>query len=621
MLTDKKPLGLHITAIRKFIEDHPEAKNSHLTTSQLNSAYVKPETKADNQPYVQQYVNVRDDKTGMPLVSAATVFVSHAWRYVFYDVVVDVMEKYASENPDTYFWFDLFTNNQNEVATKDFDWFSSTFRDSIRNIGQVLLVLSPWNDPMPMKRAWCLFEIFNALEESEVKLSINLPGSEIPDLKAGVLADPDLLIQAISHIQAEKAEAKSDSDRELIFEVIQKSDGGFPHVDQQVNNSIRSWYIDQLQTIIQEDPENSTLLLHSATVMMDFGFLDQALHHFNESLTIDRRALGDNHSYIGDTYNNMGHLYKLRGELDQALEYYNKTLTIALNTGTDKSTSVDDQETLATIYNGIANVYDDKRENEKALEYHNKALSLRLAAFGEEHPDVAGSYNNLALVYEHEGEVDKSLEYHLKALSILEKTLVSGDILFATSYNNIGSIYDDKGEQDKALEYYDKALPIKLRTFGQNHPQVADLFYNMANAYLKKDDLDKALEYHSKSLAVTLNNYGENHSHTADSYAQIGNVFDEKDELDKALENYNKALSIRQNVFGGDDPKVADVIKSIGFIYEQQDRQDEALEYCRRALVIEQKALGVDHPEVQKTISTMEEMKVNIEKQKTEVSG
>ena len=130
------------------------------------------------------------------------------------------MEQYAEDHPDAYFWFDLFTNNQNEVANKDFDWFCSTFRNGIVNIGQVLLVLSPWDDPKPIKRCWCLFEIFNSLEESEVKFSINLPRAEVAELKSGIIKDAGCVIQALSDIQAEKAEAKSELDKEMIFDVI-----------------------------------------------------------------------------------------------------------------------------------------------------------------------------------------------------------------------------------------------------------------------------------------------------------------------------------------------------------------------------------------------------------------
>ena len=69
-------------------------------------------------------------------------------------------------------------------------------------------MLSPTDDPMPIKRAWCLFEIHNALEGSEVLLNVNLPSKEVGELKAGVIADSECIIKALSDIQAEKAEAK-----------------------------------------------------------------------------------------------------------------------------------------------------------------------------------------------------------------------------------------------------------------------------------------------------------------------------------------------------------------------------------------------------------------------------
>ena len=52
----------------------------------------------------------------------AMVFVSHALKWKFYDVVVAVMEQYASKHPDAYFWCNLFTNDQAGIATKDFNY-------------------------------------------------------------------------------------------------------------------------------------------------------------------------------------------------------------------------------------------------------------------------------------------------------------------------------------------------------------------------------------------------------------------------------------------------------------------------------------------------------------------
>ena len=136
---------MHIAAIQKFLNDNEDKIQSKWTTSDFNGNIVKPQTEGTNEPYIELYKNTKDAESGKPLVAPATVVISHAWKYEFVDVVVNVMKQHAQENPDAYFWFDLFTNDQNVSNNKDADW-------------------------QPIKRAWCLFEIAHALRESDVKL-------------------------------------------------------------------------------------------------------------------------------------------------------------------------------------------------------------------------------------------------------------------------------------------------------------------------------------------------------------------------------------------------------------------------------------------------------------------
>ena len=62
---------------------------------------------------------------------------------------------------------------------------------------------------------------------------------------AEITTDSTCLIQALSDIQAENAQAALNSDREMIFRVIVESDGGLFHVSQNVKKGLRGWYIDQ----------------------------------------------------------------------------------------------------------------------------------------------------------------------------------------------------------------------------------------------------------------------------------------------------------------------------------------------------------------------------------------
>ena len=64
--------------------------------------------------------------------------------------------------------FDLFVNNQNIAAELPHTWWSTTFRDSIKHIGCVLLVMAPWSNPIPLTRAWCLYEVLNSCPVTSV---------------------------------------------------------------------------------------------------------------------------------------------------------------------------------------------------------------------------------------------------------------------------------------------------------------------------------------------------------------------------------------------------------------------------------------------------------------------
>lgn len=451
-----------------------------------------------------------DDTTGAPLISSATVFVSHAWRYSFYDVVVDIMEQHAMKNPDAYFWFDLFTNNQNEVASKDFHWFSTTFRDSIRSIGQVLLTLSPWNDPIPLHRAWCLFEIHKALEESDVELIINLPTSEVDKLSAGVVENPDCVTKALSDIQAEKAEAKSDTDRQMIFEVIQRSDGGFLRVNQQVKDGLRSWYVEQLQSLIQREPENDILATHSTTVMQRFGFYEAALQNHQRSLGIYLKTVGENHPNVACVYSNMAHIHYVKGDMDRAFEIFHKSLMITVKT------------------------------------------------LGQGHPNVASIYGNMALIYENKGEFDEALRYSQQSLAIKQKTFGENHPTVGIAYNNLGGIYATKGDLDKAEDYLNKSLANFRKALGDNNPAVAECYNDIGEVYQRRGDLTTALSHYNRSLAISRTELGESHDKVADTLHNVGVLYKSKGKLNLAMENLQKALEIRQVTHGLDHQKVSE---------------------------------------------------------------
>ena len=127
-----------------------------LTTAQVCEQFILPRTAQSRCAYYQLFLS--HCSNGRPWIAPATVFVSHAWKYPFVAVAQVLLsfsrELVESGKAQPYFWFDLFTNNQHDSAALPQEWWATTFRKQIGSIGTTLLVLMPWNDPLPLRRAW-----------------------------------------------------------------------------------------------------------------------------------------------------------------------------------------------------------------------------------------------------------------------------------------------------------------------------------------------------------------------------------------------------------------------------------------------------------------------------------
>ena len=71
---------------------------------------------------------------------------------------------------------------------------------------------------------------------------------------------------------------------------------------------------------------------------------------------------------------------------------------------------------MADSYNNIGEVYRRKGDLENALLQHQRALEIRTRVFGSEHPDVATSCNNIGAVYLEKGDLENALLQFQRAL-------------------------------------------------------------------------------------------------------------------------------------------------------------------------------------------------------------
>jgi hypothetical protein len=150
--------GVKLSVFIDFINNYGGRKYFRgLTTTDVCNIILKPSTEIDKLSYCELLRNRKDCGVGK-----AEVFVSHAWKYEFLDVV-SALEFHFKDAPDIFIWFDLFSNNQHLAGNLPFEWWTNTFKSAIKDFGRTVMVLSPWSDPIPFTRAWCLFEIYSTV--------------------------------------------------------------------------------------------------------------------------------------------------------------------------------------------------------------------------------------------------------------------------------------------------------------------------------------------------------------------------------------------------------------------------------------------------------------------------
>ena len=199
----------------------------------------------------------------MAAVDRVTVFISHAWKYEFLHVL-DALEDHFEDEPDTIIWFDLFSNNQHKASDLPHEWWQTVFKSAIRDLGHTVMVMSPWNDPIPYTRAWCIFEAYCTTLEPESRFEIAMSAKERESFIEDAMHDPTGIINTmLSVINAEKSTAFKPQDQYRILEVIRK-EVGFSKINSLVFEQLRQWVIgvakNELAT--NQDEERHADLLH-----------------------------------------------------------------------------------------------------------------------------------------------------------------------------------------------------------------------------------------------------------------------------------------------------------------------------------------------------------------------
>ena len=489
-------IGISLEELQVFVTENQDWLSEKRTDEVVG--FIKDRTKDLHSAYDQWIA-----RSGRPGgVGKATHFVSHTWKGRFLDLFSALKVKFSKEtNP--FFWIDIFVVPQNDVdkPTGENVWYDA-FDNMVGAIGSVVVVLDSFDDPIYLRRAWCLFEFFVAMQRGVALEVILSPGEE--DRLARFLEAGNNHLDLFSRIDFANAEASVAADEQRIKARVERElPGGFQAVNELVLARLREWLVTAARAALDRLPpadrvaselqrqcgamlfwmgrydEAAELLVpcaaagnpHARTALGSVrerqGRFAEALGEFAACLDRDLRALGPWDPAVATDYGNVGNAYAGLGMLHEALAMHQKDLEIRRRAGDSGAAPAADPG--RALYN-VGEICRRLQRHAEALDYLQEARRVRAEALGAGHALVADALGAVGSAHQGLGRLVEAAAAHEEALQIRRAALGAEHESTATSVFNLALVNRDLGRIDAARAGAAEAHAIFLRRLGPSHP-------------------------------------------------------------------------------------------------------------------------------------------------------
>lgn len=237
------------------------------------------------------------------------------------------------------------------------------------------------------------------------------------------------------------------------------------------------------------------------------------------------------------------------GLYDEAIEYYQKSLTIAYQ--------LNDKRLCAYNLNNLGMINAHLNNYEKAINNYSESSAI-MEEIGDK-IEYAKITNNIAELNLILGNIDEAYAQHLSVLDIIENS--DEQVFLIWLYNDIGMVLKKKGNIKLALQYFYKSLDLSNKidnTLGKS--KTMNL---IGEVYLLQKEYEKAKEYFYNGLKYAKQTDAKDN--ILDTYKNISEYY-------STIENYKKSLEYYQLFKQLSDSLLND--NKIRTIIEMQARYD-----------------------------------------------
>lgn len=298
---------------------------------------------------------------------------------------------------------------------------------------------------------------------------------------------------------------------------------------EQTDYTLANKYFNQ---ILSKAPKNRNAIHNLGAVADDLGRYQEAEYYYHQV----KKQSG---AYLSISLRNLGKLYKRKGNIKQAEDYFLKAL--------DK-----DSKDVNALFDYANLLIDESINPEKAVQLLKKAIELE--------PYLSKGYAEYASFLRRFPKNNNDL---IKADSLF-KIAIKNNPFYTWSYASRGWLFHKQKEDEKALACFNNGI--------KNNPKKASSYYYLANFYnsgLHKKTLAK--QYFEKALQID--------SFYMPAYIGLIELLNSENKFEASIKMLHKVIER--------NPKAPDLFNLLGNTFYAQKNYTEAIKYYQKTIEVD----------------------------------
>jgi tetratricopeptide (TPR) repeat protein len=183
-----------------------------------------------------------------------------------------------------------------------------------------------------------------------------------------------------------------------------------------------------------------------------------------------KRALGDCHPTVADTYFHLGVSLRESGQPEKAFKCMKQALNIYVGEGKD----MHDVEMIAEVMHELAIIHKSNNNMNDAIKTFKQEIAVRRKLGQPEYPLIAQTLNHLGVAEFEIKNHDRALNYFMEALTIYEKRGNDLGTDFAEVLYNTGLVFESIRNKQRAFDAFLEAARIfKENGYNESHPHLS----------------------------------------------------------------------------------------------------------------------------------------------------